>query len=97
MTSSTEIEYNAGMPTRTPKLDMGAITGTDQINFPVLCKSIRDEAGLTQAQMAEEIGMSLTGYGDLERGRFEPGGEMLIRILAVRARTRGVNLKALFL
>lgn len=87
--------YNGDM-SRTPKVDLVPIIGTDKINFPLLCRAIREEAGFTQTQMAEELGLSATGYGDLERGTSKPSAETFVYLLAIRAKRRSVNLKALF-
>ena len=96
MEQLAQIGYNDATMPRTPTFDLKPLTGLAEIEFPTLCRTIREEAGLTQVQMAQAIGLSPTGYGDLERGRCEPGAKTFIYILAIRARSRGVNLKAFF-
>lgn len=85
------------MSIRKPQLNLQKITGLEEINFSALCRAIRDELELTQVEMAEKVGLSNTGYGDLERGRSEPSARTLIILLALRAERRNINLKGLLL
>ena len=43
-------------------------------------RAIREAAGLTQAQLAERLGVSVPRVSDLERGRREPGWRVLLSI-----------------
>ena len=47
--------------------------------FSEKIRILRDERGLTQAQVAEEVGLSARGYQDLELGA-TPRGDRLLAI-----------------
>lgn len=44
----------------------------ENINFPDLCKFIRTTLNVTQAQMAEKLGITLRAYSFWEEGRYVP-------------------------
>jgi transcriptional regulator with XRE-family HTH domain len=44
----------------------------DASNFGPRLKELREQAGLTQPQLAEQTGLSKGGIADLEQGRREP-------------------------
>lgn len=46
-------------------------------------KRLRQERGLTQAELAERLGVSPSAVGMYEQGRREPDGAVLARIAAV--------------
>lgn len=45
-----------------------------------LLKEKRNELGLTQEELASDVGISRTYYADVERGRYNPGLKVLIRL-----------------
>lgn len=87
--------YNSAM--QLPEHEMLEIAGIPQINFGQLIKSVRTELKLTQREMAELLGVALRTYESWESGRYLPSGQHLMDILLLRAKSRNINLKALFL
>lgn len=44
----------------------------ENINFPALCKFIRNTLNVTQGQMADKLGITLRAYSFWEEGRYVP-------------------------
>lgn len=64
-------------------------TSNEHAEFCRLVKARRNELGLTQAQVAERLGMDRSTYANIEIGRFEPGLNLVVRVskaLGVAAR-----------
>lgn len=57
-------------------------TSDEHAEFCRLVKEQRQKLGLTQAQMAERLGVSRPVYTQIETGRYEPGLNQIIRIAA---------------
>jgi transcriptional regulator with XRE-family HTH domain len=55
-------------------------TSDEHAEFCERVKARRKELGLTQVQMAERLGMTQSGYGHIEVGRFEPGINQMVRV-----------------
>lgn len=57
-------------------------------HFPYILKKFRQEAGLTQVQLSEQVGVSPSFIGMLESGRKKPSLDMLFQLadaLGIRA------------
>lgn len=55
-------------------------TSEEHAEFCERVKARRKELGLTQAEMAERLGVSQPTYQAIEAGRFEPGLKQLYRV-----------------
>ncbi len=56
-------------------IDVGSYTGVHEN-----VRSLRDKHGLTQEQVADYLGLSVNGYGDIERGATDIKLSRLIQI-----------------
>lgn len=66
--------YNGGMDTKETKID-----------FPLICKQIRNKQGYTQKQMAEMLDVHPRNYQRWEKGEGEPNAQaafILARLLS---------------
>ena len=54
----------------------------ERADFGALLRSLREQALLSQEQLAERSGLSLRGIGDLERGRVRTPRRVSVRLLA---------------
>jgi transcriptional regulator with XRE-family HTH domain len=50
--------------------------------FGLRLKELRQQAGLTQSQLAEKAGVSTAGIANLEQGRHEPGWSTVLALAA---------------
>lgn len=79
------------------------LAGVSELDFASFCESVRMEAGLTKTQIANELGISLRAYEMLTdfrkdmKERTKPSVDTFVGLLLLRAKTRNVNLKAIFL
>jgi putative transcriptional regulator len=55
-------------------------TSDEHAEFCERVKNRRKELGLTQLQVAERLGMTQSTYANIERGRYEPGLNLVIRV-----------------
>lgn len=55
-------------------------TSNEHAEFCRLVKARRNELGLTQAQVAERLGITRSAYAYIETGKFEPGLNQVIRV-----------------
>lgn len=55
-------------------------TSDEHREFCERVKARRKELGLTQVQMAERLGMTQSGYAQIEMGRYEPGLNQMVRV-----------------
>lgn len=49
-------------------------------HFPGRLKELREQAGLTQEQLAERCGMNKFGIAQLEQGRYKPSWESVLAL-----------------
>lgn len=56
----------------------------EPVNFAELCKELRQALSMSQAQMSNFLGVGLRHYQYWESGRYEPGGQYAIKLLAIR-------------
>jgi transcriptional regulator with XRE-family HTH domain len=57
--------------------------GAPKDNFVEAIKSLRAQLGYTQMRMAMELGISLRGYINWERGETAPKGQSLVKLIAM--------------
>lgn len=57
------------------KLDDIKLFDDAEINFPAICKFIRKTLNVTQEEMAQKLGITISTYGYWEYGRYVPKGE----------------------
>lgn len=60
---------------KTNKLDDIKLFDDEEINFSVICKFIRETLCVTQEQMAQKLGITVSTYGYWEYGKYVPKGE----------------------
>lgn len=60
-----------------------------------LCKSIRQEIGYTQRELALELGAGESSIRAWESGLRLPSGDHFLQLLEIRAEKRGINLNGL--
>lgn len=76
MELATVVSYNAGLMYNLPDIP--------EINLAQLFRSVREEAKLTQKEMAELLGASERGYQHWEEGTRTPNGKTTAKVLWIR-------------
>jgi len=100
MELETDVGYNPEiMPIDKTKLE--ELTGVQDIDYPAMLESARTEAKLSKQDIAKKLGISVRAYEMLtdtkKDKRPKPSVDTFVNLIMLRAETRGVNLKALFL
>lgn len=54
--------------------------GAEGLDFPTMCKFIRETFHVTQAQMAQRLNSSLSGYQHWEYGKQEPSSKTAVNL-----------------
>jgi len=100
MNLATNVEnvYNLAHMPKIIDTELQNLAGIEKLDIPSFCESVRNEAKLDKKQIAEQLGISVRAYEMLVAGDSENlKGKTLLGLLLIRAKTRNVNLKALFL
>lgn len=65
----------------------------ENINFPDLCKFIRNTLNVTQGQMAEKLGITLRAYSFWEEGRYVPKSWQAFKLCLIYSYAKEVAAK----
>ncbi|MEW6737380.1 MAG: helix-turn-helix transcriptional regulator [Acidobacteriota bacterium] len=77
MELARKVEYNSDIMRQIPDIDLAQ-----------LCREVREEAKLTQAELAEVLGVAKSAIEKWEAGKHQPNGQSIAKLFVLRDEVR---------